>query len=101
MGSRCRTGRLEFLDATHDDFDRTTSFARQDRGHRFEVDRNLTTKSATDFARRHRHLRHRQAQDLSGLALHYEGALCARPDVEMAIFVPQRRGVVWLDIALM
>src|SRR5436309_3944247 len=101
MGGRRWTSRLEFFDTTHDDFDGATGLARQHRGHWFEVDRNLTAKAATDFARRHGHLRHWQTQDLRGLPLHHKGTLRARPDVEMAIFVPQCRGVVRLDVALM
>src|SRR5262249_18605546 len=101
MGRRRGTSRLEFLDAIHDDFDGSTSLPRQDGSHRFEVDRNLDTNPATECERRHRHLRYWQAQDLGGLPLHHKRTLRTRPDVEMPIFVPQSRGIVRFNVALM
>ncbi len=98
--ARGRARGVELFDTAHDQFHRLAGLLGQNRAYRLQVHRNLAAKTATDFTRRHRHIRHRNAQDFGGLLLHHKLALRTRPDIEVPIFMPQHRRVVRLDIAL-
>ena len=98
--ARRRARALELLDAAHDQLDRLARLARQQRRHRLQVDGDLAAKAAADFGGHDGDARHRDAEHLGRLLLHHEGALRAGPDGDVAFLVPEGRGVVGLDVAL-
>ena len=100
IGPWSRPRAFEDVFARHHDLDRLSALFRQQRGHGLEIDRNLPAEPAADLHRRDLHTRDGQVQNAGGGIAHHERALRAAPDVDATVVVPERRGVVRLNISL-
>ena len=98
---RRRASRLQDLGAAHNHFHRMPGLSRQQRGNRFQIRFDLPAKSPANLQGHNLNLRHGNAQNSRRLIPHAKRALIAAPDRHHAIGIPQHRGILRLNIALM
>src|SRR5579871_4549473 len=68
---------------------------------RFDINRNFSPESTSDFHRDDFDTRDGNPQQLGNLLARGEGSLSACPNRDMAVRVPVCRGIVRLDVPLM
>ncbi len=101
VARRGRAGAFEDLGPVHGQLYGPACLARQDDGDRLEVDADLAAETAADLHRHHLDAVQRNLQQLGHLAADGERSLGAAPDGHVTIGVPQRGGVVRLNVTLM
>ena len=100
-----RSGRrpagAEHLVPGHRQPHRPPGLARQQHGHRFEIDLGLAAEPAADFQRGDADIGLRDLQDRGGQFADHEVALAGCPDLRLSVTVPHCHAGMRLDIALM
>ena len=99
-GSRSWSRRFEDLGTGHQRLDRCARLLGQDGADGIQVGSYLAAEAAADLHGSNFDLRHRQSKDGGNGASDLEAPLGAGPEAQLAIGVPERRGVVGLDVAL-